>query len=189
MTSPSSAPLAPPGGFPGPGEIGAAVWRTQRAVERAVDARLTPFGWSAPVVRVMRLLAHEPGQSAADLARRLGQAPQSVALTIERAGQAGLLERRPHPVHGRVRQLYLTPAGHDAYRHAAGVIAELERDLADTLDPASAGLLWRGLRAITERAEALARTPRDTGAGSGRELGSAARPGPATPTASGGPAA
>lgn len=154
-------PLAPPGSFPGPGEVGAAVWRAQRAVERAVDARLAPLGLSAPAVRVMRLLAHEPGQSAADLARRLGQAPQSVALTIERAGQDGLLERRPHPVHGRVLQLYLTPAGHDAYGRAAGVIAGLERDLAGGLDPASADLLWRGLRAVTERAEAVAR---ETGA-------------------------
>jgi DNA-binding MarR family transcriptional regulator len=137
--------------------VGAAIWRAQRAVERAVDARLAPLGLSAPAVRVMRLLAHEPGQSAADLARRLGQAPQSVALTIERAGQEGLLERRPHPVHGRVRQLYLTPAGHDAYGRAAGVIAGLERDLAGGLDPAAADQLWRGLRAVTERAEAVAR--------------------------------
>ncbi len=44
----------------------------------------------------------------------------------------------------------------DAYGRAAGVIAGLERDLAGGLDPASAGLLWRGLRAITERAEAVA---------------------------------
>jgi DNA-binding MarR family transcriptional regulator len=148
-------PLAAPGSFPGPGEVGAAVWRTQRAVERAVDARLAPLGLSAPAVRVMRLLAHEPGQSAADLARRLGQAPQSVALTIDRAGQDGLLERRPHPVHGRVIQLYLTPAGHDAYSRGADAIAGLERELADGLDPASAEVLWRGLRAITERAEAI----------------------------------
>lgn len=149
--------LAPPGSFPGPGEVGAAVWRTQRAVERAVDARLAPLGLSAPAVRIMRLLAHEPGQSAADLARRLGQAPQSVALTIDRAERDGLLERRPHPVHGRVRQLSLTPAGHDAYRRAAGVITGLEHDLAGGLDPAAADLLWRGLRAVTDRAEAIAR--------------------------------
>lgn len=156
-------PLAAPGSFPGPDELGAAVWRTQRAIERAVDIRLAPLGLSAPAVRVMRLLAHEPGQSAADLARRLGQAPQSVALTIDRAGQAGLIERRPHPVHGRVLQLYLTPAGHDAYRQAAGVITGLERDLADGLDPASAGLLWRGLRAIAERAETVTRENQDAG--------------------------
>lgn len=150
-------PLAPPGSFPGPGEIGAAVWRTQRAIERAADARLAPLGLPTPVVRVMRLLAHGPGQSAADLARHLGQAPQSVALTIERAERARLLERRPHPVHGRVRQLYLTPAGHDAYGRAADVIADLERELGRELDPASADLLWRQLHAITRRAETLAR--------------------------------
>ncbi|HEX5302796.1 MAG TPA: hypothetical protein VFW50_37950 [Streptosporangiaceae bacterium] len=50
----------------------------------------------------------------------------------------------------------------------AGVIAGLERDLAGGLDPASADLLWRGLRAVTERAEAAAR---ETGARSGPARG------------------
>ena len=36
------------------------------------------------------------------------------------------------------------------------MIAGLERDLAGGLDPAAADLLWRGLRAVTERAEAVA---------------------------------
>jgi hypothetical protein len=45
----------------------------------------------------------------------------------------------------------------DRVRAEAGVIAGLERDLASGLDPAAADLLWRGLRAVTERAEAVAR--------------------------------
>jgi hypothetical protein len=56
-------------------------------------------------------------------------------------------------------------AGADEFGRAAGVIAGLERDLAGGLDPAAADLLWRGLRAVTERAEAVAR---ETGSRAGR---------------------
>jgi DNA-binding MarR family transcriptional regulator len=104
----------------------------------------------------MRLLHYQPGQSAADLARRLGLAPQSIGPAIAAAAERGLVQRRPHPVHGRVLQLYLTAAGQEAYRQAAAAIAEPERELvADTAESALT-VVWRELRALTERAEAIA---------------------------------
>lgn len=150
---------APPGSWPGPAELGATIWRAQRAVERAVDAWLAPLELSTPVFRVLRLLHHEPGQSAADLARRLGFAPQSVALAIGQGERADLIERRPHPVHGRIRQLFLTEPGHAAYRRASRLVGTFERALAGDLDPDAAGLLWRQLVAVAEHADALAGQP------------------------------
>jgi DNA-binding MarR family transcriptional regulator len=145
----------PDAGWPSPDELGATVWKAQRAVERAVDAWLAPLGMSSGVFRLLRLLHLGPGQSAADLARRLGFAPQSVAAAIERAERARLVERRPHPVHGRVRQLFLTDAGRAAYARAAGVIAALEQGLADDLSPAARRLLRRQLIDVAARAQAL----------------------------------
>lgn len=138
----------------------ALVWRTQRFIERAVDARLAPLGLPTSVFRVLRLLAHEPGQSAADLARRLGFAPQSVALALDRAEGAGLIERRPHQTHGRIRQLYLTAAGQDAYGRAMEIIAAVEQDLAQDLSAASRRQLWRQLLKLAERADQMAGTAR-----------------------------
>jgi len=148
-------PLSSPGSWPTTGELGAAIWKTQRAVERAVEAWLTPLKLPTPVFRILRQLEHEPGQSAADLARKLGLAPQSIALAIEQAEGTALVERRPHPVHGRVRQLYPTEAGHAAYRRAAAMLRNLEDDLGRDLTDESRALLWKQLRGLAERAEAL----------------------------------
>ncbi len=148
--------LPPPGTFPAPAELGAAIWRAQRAVERAAEAWLAPLGMSAATVRIMRLLYHQPGQSAADLARRLGLAPQSIGPVIAAATERGLLERRPHPVHGRVLQLFLTSAGHGAYQRAAAALADLERELTAGTAESALTVVWRELRALTGRAEAIA---------------------------------
>lgn len=143
-------------GWPSPDEPGATIWKAQRAVVRAVDACLTGLGLSSALVRILRLLDLGPGQSAADLARRLGFAPQSVAAVVERAELAGFLTRRPHPVHGRVRQLFLTDAGRDAYDRAAEVLRAVEQDLATGLDGAGRDLLSRQLIAVADRANQLA---------------------------------
>lgn len=155
--------LPPPGTFPAPAELGSAIWRAQRAVERAAEAWLAPLGMSAATVRIMRLLYHQPGQSAADLARRLGLAPQSTGPVIAAATERGLLERRPHPVHGRVLQLFLTSAGYAAYHRAAAALADLERELAAGTAESVLTVVWRELRALTERAEVIAgsRSPAD----------------------------
>jgi DNA-binding MarR family transcriptional regulator len=86
---------------------------------------------------------------------RLGFAPQSVAAVIERAEHTRLVERRPHPVHGRVRQLFLTDAGNDAYARAASVIGALEENLADELNPPERRLLQRQLIGLASRAQVL----------------------------------
>jgi len=150
-----NASLPPPGSFPSPSELGSAIWRTQRAIERAADALLAPLGLATPVVRILRLLDHQPGQSAADLARHMGLAPQSVALVLSVAQRSGLVERRAHPVHGRVQQVFLTPAGQLAYEKAAEAIASLERQLAADMDKGTKNRFWNQLRTVTERAEAL----------------------------------
>jgi len=148
-------PLSVPGSWPTIGELGTAIWRTQRAIERAVDAWLAPLGLPTPVFRILRQLEHQPGQSAADLARKLGLAPQSIALAIDQAERSALIERRPHPVHGRVRQLYPTEEGHAAYRRAAVVISRLERELGRDLTEESRTLLSQQLRAMADQAAAL----------------------------------
>jgi DNA-binding MarR family transcriptional regulator len=143
-------------GWPSPEELGGTIWKAQRAIERAVDAWLAPLGMSSAVFRILRQLHLGPGQSAADLARRLGFAPQSVAAVIQRAEQTRLVERRPHPVHGRVRQLFLTDAGNDAYARGASVITALEESLADELNPPERRLLQRQLIGLVSRAQVLA---------------------------------
>jgi DNA-binding MarR family transcriptional regulator len=62
-------------------------------------------------VRVLSVLAREPGASGADLARALQHHPpgdERVLATLEREA---LIERQPHPRHGRILQATLTTEG------------------------------------------------------------------------------
>ena len=64
----------------------------------------------------------------------------------------GLVERRPHPWHGRVQELHLTEAGRAAHaRGRAAAIDEFESQLGAGLDPAAREALWRGLRLVAEQ--------------------------------------
>ncbi len=146
----------PEGWWPGPDEPGGTIWKTQRAVERAADAMLAPVVPTS-VVRVLRLLERQPGQSAADLARHLGFAPQTVAATVQAAEAAGYLERRPHPVHGRVRQLYLTEEGREVFGQAKKIFRTLERALGADLDPEARRRLSEQLQTIAARADGITR--------------------------------
>ena len=40
--------------------------------------------------------------------------------------RAGLVERRPHPTHGRIREVFLTPAGQDRLDAATPAVKALE---------------------------------------------------------------
>src|SRR4051812_11844642 len=93
------------------GLVSRALWQTQHAVEQAFDDVLATLGMTTTLAGTLAFLAQQPGQSAADLARRARVAPQSVAKATARLAQLGLVRRELHPVHGRVVQLYLTDAG------------------------------------------------------------------------------
>ena len=83
-------------------------WHEFRA---AMDSALRPHGVTAPQYAVLSVLAQDPGLSGADLARACGttaQAMNGVLATLEREG---LVERRPHPTHGRILQVHLTTEG------------------------------------------------------------------------------
>jgi DNA-binding MarR family transcriptional regulator len=60
---------------------------------------------------VLTMLDAYPGASGADVARLALLTPQTVHGITSNLARAGLIARRPHPVHGRVQSLGLPPAG------------------------------------------------------------------------------
>src|ERR671910_2471013 len=82
-----------------------------QALSAAMDLALRPHGLTGPQYGVLSVLAREPGASGADLARACSttaQAMNGVLATLEREA---LVERRPHPTHGRILQATLTSEG------------------------------------------------------------------------------
>ncbi|MFC4910160.1 MarR family winged helix-turn-helix transcriptional regulator [Actinomadura gamaensis] len=133
--------------------ISRALWETQHAVERALDTQLSSLGLSMTLFGALTFIAMEPGLSAADLARRARVKPQSSAHAVARLEQLGMVYRSPHPVHGRVMQLFLTGHGQELIAEAWRLSARVEGELMDELPPAARAELLVSLRRIRFRAE------------------------------------
>jgi DNA-binding MarR family transcriptional regulator len=144
------------------GMLSRVLWQTQHAVEQACDNALATLGMTTTLVGTLAFLAQQPGQSAADLARRARVAPQSTAKAIARLEQLGLLRRESHPVHGRIVQLYLTDAGQAMLSAATSVLAQVEQDLCIGLDDRARARLLDQLHRLRQRAQHLrAASPSD----------------------------
>ncbi len=91
--------------------LGYLIKRAQAALRHAMDAALSPLGLSTPRYAALLALRNDPGVSNAELARRCFVAPQTMHRILAELESDGLVERRPHPSHGRILQLALTPRG------------------------------------------------------------------------------
>jgi DNA-binding MarR family transcriptional regulator len=140
--------------------IGRELWQTEIAVDRALDAALAPVGLSTTLLGVLSWLAREPGLSAADLARRSGVRPQSVARAVARLEALGLTTRSPHPIHGKALQIRLTDAGWKAFEQGSTRLAAFERELAQDLSEADRRRMRAQLAALRSRADSLHRRSR-----------------------------
>src|SRR2546421_10777832 len=77
----------------------------------AMEAALREHGLTAPQYAVLSVLAREPGASGADLARSSNATPQAMNGVLATLEREGLIERHPHPTHGRILQAELTGEG------------------------------------------------------------------------------
>jgi DNA-binding MarR family transcriptional regulator len=91
--------------------IGYMLRRAQANARAAFDTALVDYGITAPQFAILNELHLNPGQSSADLSRRSTLTAQAVNLTVRYLETRKLLQRSPHPVHGRILQTSLTPAG------------------------------------------------------------------------------
>jgi DNA-binding MarR family transcriptional regulator len=140
------------------------IWMLRRAfhaVEAEKGVRLQPVGLRAAHYSLMINVAERPGLSGAALARRMSVAPQNVAALASRLERQGLLERRAHPRHGHVQELYLTPAGESLISLADEVVAGLEADIVAMLGSTDARRLRRMLADIADRFPSAPGSPLD----------------------------
>jgi DNA-binding MarR family transcriptional regulator len=131
------------------GRLGYLLTQAERAFGAAMEAAVREAGgMSRAQFGTLSVVVREPGLSAADLARAVMVTPQAINLLVNGLEREGLVERRPHPTHGRILEIYPTPEGLrrlDATypavialedRIAAGVsaskLADLKRWLVDT---------------------------------------------------------
>lgn len=109
------------------GRSGYLLRQAWRALEGAMEIALRPHGLSPPQYGVLTVLAREPGASGADLARAVHTTPQAMNGVLTTLEREGLIERRPHPTHGRILQATLTTEGQRRLEAANPSIRTLER--------------------------------------------------------------
>ena len=109
------------------GHSGYLLRQAWRALEGAMEIALRPHGLSPPQYGVLTVLAREPGASGADLARAVHTTPQAMNGVLATLEREALIERRPHPTHGRILQATLTSEGQRRLKAANPSIRALER--------------------------------------------------------------
>ncbi len=104
------------------------LFRVQQILMARIDAVLRPLDLTFARLEMLTLLGFSRTGSMplAKASARLQVHPTSVTHTVERLGQAGLVERRPHPTDGRANLIAITPQGRDLALQAA---RELNREV------------------------------------------------------------
>jgi DNA-binding MarR family transcriptional regulator len=100
-----------------------------QALSGAMDVALRPHGLNGPQYGVLSVLAREPGASGADLARACTTTPQAMNGVLATLERESLIERRPHPTHGRILQATLTSEGQRRLEAAHPAMRALRREI------------------------------------------------------------
>jgi DNA-binding MarR family transcriptional regulator len=113
--------------------LGYVVKLAQHALRTKLDEELRALDLSTAKFSALSALLHSDELSAADLARAGFVRPQTMADIVKSLERDGLLERRPHPVHGRIQILRLTDDGRAAAARADRRVREVEARMAEPL--------------------------------------------------------
>ena len=111
------------------GHIGYLLGQAWRAQLGAMAIALRPHGLTPWHYGVLSVLAREPGASGADLARATHTTPQAMSGVLATLEREALIERRPHPWHGRILQVTLTGEGQRRLEAANPTVRALEREI------------------------------------------------------------
>ena len=91
--------------------IGYLLKRVQAGLRWGMDRALETKGLTTSQYAVRSALERESGLSNAELARRSFVTPQTMIRIVENLEALHLIERQPHPTHGKVLTAFLTPEG------------------------------------------------------------------------------
>jgi DNA-binding MarR family transcriptional regulator len=95
--------------------------------------------------------------SGADLARAINATPQAINGVLGTLLRAGLVQRRPHPTHGRILQVTLTSGGQERLAAASPAVRALERAIEEHASPEQIAAVKAWLVASVRRLEAMTR--------------------------------
>ena len=142
------------------GHSGYLLKQAWQSFHNAMDAALRPHGISASQYVVLSVLVRDPGSSGADLARACNTTPQTINGVLATLERESLIERHPHPIHGRILQVELTDEGERRVGAAAAEVRALEQSIEAGFTASEIAIVKRWLVESALRTERLAGTRR-----------------------------
>ena len=121
------------------------IGRVDRVVRREIDGVVKAHGLSAAQYTTLSVLARRSGLSNAQLARRALVSSQSMNEVLLALEKRGLVSRRAHPAHGRIRQTRLTAKGRKTLALCNAEVGEVESTMVSGLSRQDQAALHRGL--------------------------------------------
>jgi DNA-binding MarR family transcriptional regulator len=135
------------------GHIGYLLRQASSVSRNAFDAALLPHRINGPQYAALSVLARDPGSSGADLARACNTTPQAMNGVLATLAREGLIERRPHPTHGRILQVTLTAEGERRLAAATPAVRQLEAEIEREFTAGEIATVKRWLVASAQRLE------------------------------------
>lgn len=123
------------------------VGKLDRVLRRRIAEAVAPYGLSVPQYTALSVLNARGVLSNAQLAERSFISPQAANEMVKAMEEHGWLLREPHPSHGRILHLRLTPRGTALLSQCDAAVDEVEADLLKDLLPGERDDLQRLLRA------------------------------------------
>jgi DNA-binding MarR family transcriptional regulator len=137
--------------------LGKLLKRAEQAMVRAKSDAVRPAGITLAQYVALVELEAAPGITAATLARACLVTPQAMMVALKAMQEQGLIERRTHPRHRTVLEIYLTDEGREVLEVARGDVEPIERRVSDALSTGErdelATLLARFAQAIATPAD------------------------------------
>lgn len=121
----------------------------------AMELALQAQGLTAAQYTAMSVLARDPGMSGADLARACNTTPQATNGVLATLERQGLVERHPHPTHGRILQVNLTGEGRLRLELVNPAVRQLEAAIEDGFTPGQIAAIKTWLVQAAQRLERI----------------------------------
>ena len=133
------------------GHSGYLLRQAWNAFRDAMDAALREHGLSSAQYAALSVLARDPGASGAELARACNTTPQAMNGVLKMLERDRLVERSPHPTHGRILEARLTPEGDRRLAAATPAVRRLEQQIELDLTPRQRATVKSWLVATAQR--------------------------------------
>jgi DNA-binding MarR family transcriptional regulator len=116
-------------------------------LRRRIAEAIAPYGLTVPQYTALSVLNARGALSNAQLAERSFTSPQAANEMVKAMEEHGWLLREPHPSHGRILHLRLTPRGAELLSQCDAAVDLVEAELLKDLLPGERDDLQRLLRA------------------------------------------